>query len=96
MVYLFKNKKKYHLIISDKSFLSFRDIVLLEELENSTKYVPSYVLEKRIKKEASEIAEQKKAFEIAKQLKRKKIADDVIASATGLTLEEVQRLRVRT
>jgi DNA repair protein RadC len=84
-----------HLIISAKSYLSFGDIGLLEELKKSTKYVPSYVLEKRFKKEAAEIAKQKEKIEIAKQLKRKEIAEDIIASATGLSLEEVQKLRIK-
>ena len=39
-----------HLIISDKSYLSFKDIGLLDELEKSTKYVPPYILAERIKK----------------------------------------------
>ena len=84
-----------HLIISNKSYLSFVDIGLLEELEKSTKYVPSYVLEKRIKKEATEIAEQKKAIEIAKAFKRSGLDDEIIATNTGLSLEEVQKLRVK-
>ena len=84
-----------HLIISDKSYLSFKDTGILRELEKSTKYVPPYVLEKRIKKEASEIAQRKEKIEIAKQLKRKGIEEVTIAESTGLTLEEVQNLKVR-
>ncbi len=84
-----------HLIISDKSYLSFKDTSILRELEKSTKYVPPYVLEKRIKKEASEIAQRKEKIEIAKQLKRKGIEEVTIAESTGLTLEEVQNLKVR-
>ncbi|CAM3991825.1 MULTISPECIES: JAB domain-containing protein [Flavobacterium] len=85
-----------HLIISTKSYLSFKDIGLLDELEKSTKYVPKYVLEERMRKEAMAIAEQKKANEIAKQLKRKGIANETIAEATGLSLEEVAQLRVKS
>jgi DNA repair protein RadC len=84
-----------HLIISDKSYLSFGDIGLLEELKKSTKYVPTYVLEKRFKKEATEIAEQNKAVEIAKAFKRSGIDDQIIADNTGLPLEEIQKLRVK-
>jgi len=84
-----------HLIISDKSYLSFNDIGLLDELKLSTKYVPKYVLEQRIKKEATEIAETKKAIEIAKQLKRKGIDENTIAESTGLSLKEVEKLKVR-
>nr|BFF40912.1 hypothetical protein BACY1_27170 [Tenacibaculum mesophilum] len=84
-----------HLIISDKSYLSFADVGLLQELAKSTKYVPKYVLEQRLKKEASEIAEKNKAIEIAKSLKRKGVDTDTIADSTGLTIEEVEKLRVR-
>ena len=84
-----------HLIISDKSYLSFANTGLLQELEKSTKYVPKYVLEQRLKKEAAEIAEKNKAIEIAKSLKRKGIDTNTIADSTGLTIEEVKKLRVR-
>ena len=84
-----------HLIISDKSYLSFKDIGLLEELEKSTKYVPPYVLAKRMKKEAAEIAKRKNTIEIAKQLKRNGVDNETISWSTGLTIEEVEKLRVR-
>ena len=84
-----------HLIISDKSYLSFANTGLLQELEKSTKYVPKYVLEQRLKKEAAEIAEKNKAIEIAKSLKRKGVDTSTIADSTGLTVEEVEKLRVR-
>jgi len=84
-----------HLIISDKSYLSFADIGLLSELEKSTKYVPSYVLEKRIKKEATEIAKRKEKVEIAKAFKRSGIDNEIIALNTGLSIEEVEKLKVR-
>ena len=41
-----------HLIISEKSFLSFLDTGLLDILKKSTKYVPNYVRVQQIKKEA--------------------------------------------
>ena len=84
-----------HLIISNKSYLSFKDIGLLEELEESTKYVPPYVLAKRMKKEAAEIAKRKNTIEIAKQLKRNGVDNETISLSTGLTIEEVEKLRVR-
>ncbi|OEK09039.1 DNA repair protein [Flavivirga aquatica] len=84
-----------HLIITDKSYFSFADSGLLDELKTSTKYVPKYVLEQRIKKEASEIAEKKNTIEIAKQLKRNGVDNETIASSTGLSIEEVEKLRVR-
>lgn len=84
-----------HLIISDKSYLSFADIGLLDELKKSTKYVPKYVLEQRFKKEATEIANKKKTIEIAKELKRNGVDNETIAISTGLSIEEVEKLRVK-
>ena len=84
-----------HLVISNKSYLSFKDIGLLQELEKSTKYVPSYVLEQRIKKELIEVTKRKEKIEIAKELKRRGTTDKDVAGITGLTLEEVEKLRVR-
>ena len=75
--------------------LSDADLGLLEELKQSTKYAPSFVLEKQIKKEVEEIAERKKAIEIARELKRKGIEEGIIASSIGLSLEETQKLRVK-
>jgi DNA repair protein RadC len=84
-----------HLIISTTSQLSFADIGLLAELEKSTKYVPKYVLEERIRKHAETVVKKKNSIEIAKQLKRKGIDNQTIAEATGLPLEEVEQLKVR-
>ncbi|MDX8554956.1 JAB domain-containing protein [Tenacibaculum sp. 1B UA] len=84
-----------HLIISDKSYMSFKNIGLLQELEKSKKYVPQYVLEEQIKKDMSKIIEKNRNIEIAKQLKRKGVDNETIVFATGLTIEEVEKLRVK-
>lgn len=84
-----------HLIISEKSYISFTDVGLMDTLRESTKYVPSYVLEQRLKKEVAKIAEQKKVMEIAKNLKRNGVDEQTIADSTGLTIAEVQKLKVR-
>lgn len=84
-----------HLIISEKSYLSFEDIGLMDVLKKSPKYVPAYELVERIRKEAAEIATKKKAVEMAKALKRDGIDVDAIVKYTGLTVEEVNKLRVR-
>lgn len=81
-----------HLIISDKGYLSFTDSGLFDELTKSTKYVPDYVLENRIKEEATRIAETKKVVEIAKTMKRNGIEVQIISESTGLSIEEVQQL----
>ncbi|MBA4745823.1 MAG: DNA repair protein [Muricauda sp.] len=84
-----------HLIISTKSYLSFKDIGLMDELLESTQYVPSYVLEKRFKKEAADIAKRKEKVEIAKQMKGKGMDVETISEITGLSVEEVKKLRVK-
>ena len=84
-----------HLIISDKSYMSFVDIGLLEKLEHSTKWVPTYELIDRAKKEASAIAVKNKLIEVAKEMKRRGIAVDAIAEMTGLSVGEVEGLKVK-
>ncbi len=84
-----------HLIISTKSYLSFKDIGLFHELELSTKYVPPYVLAERVRKEASEIADKNAKIEMAKELKRDNIDVETIVRYTKLTIDEVNKLRVR-
>jgi DNA repair protein RadC len=84
-----------HLIITERSYLSFNNINLMEELEKSTKYVPPYELVERIRIEALAIGEQNKAIEIAKELKRRDMPFEAIAEITGLTVEEIKGLRVR-
>jgi len=84
-----------HLIISDKSYLSFADTGLLEELKKSTKYVPKYMIEKKMKEKAAEHATRKNTIEIAKTMKRADEKIEKIAAFTGLSIEEVEKLRVR-
>lgn len=84
-----------HLIISDKSYISFKNMGLMEELGKSTKYVPPYQLVERIRKEALAIGEKNKAVEIAKELKRMDMDIEMIAKLTTLSVEEVKALRVR-
>lgn len=84
-----------HLIISDKSYLSFVDIGLLAELEKSTKYVPPYVLIERAQLEAAKIADRNAKIDIAKELKRRGTDAETIAEITGLTVADINQLRVR-
>lgn len=84
-----------HLIISERSYLSFLDIGLLEQLQQSEKYVPAYELVERAEKAAAEVAKRKREVEMAKDLKRRGIANEVIVEVTGLSLEEVEGLKVR-
>ncbi len=84
-----------HLIISTKSYMSFADTGLLDKLKESTQYVPKYVLEQRFKKEASEIAKRKEKIEIAKAMKKANETPEKIAAFTDLTIEEIEKLRIR-
>ena len=84
-----------HLIISDKSYLSFKDIGLLDVLKNSTKYVPKYVMEQRIKKQVIETTKHNEKIAIAKELKRRGTINEDISGITGLSIEEVEKLKVR-
>lgn len=52
-----------HLIISPQSYFSFRTAKLMEELEKSLKYVPTYQVVEQIRKEEKTIAREKLALE---------------------------------
>ncbi|MWP62811.1 JAB domain-containing protein [Gilliamella sp. Pas-s25] len=52
-----------HLIITPKTYISFRSIKLMEELEQSLKYVPTYQVVERIRKQEKQIAKEKLAVE---------------------------------
>lgn len=84
-----------HLIISDKSYVSFGNMGLMDELSKSIKYVPPYELVDKIRAEATEVARKDRDIEIAKELKRRAMPIDAIAEITGLTIEEINALRVR-
>ncbi|PIT13262.1 JAB domain-containing protein [Snodgrassella alvi] len=55
-----------HLIITPRSYISFRTIRLMEELEQSLKYVPPYQVVERIRKEEKKIAKEQLAVEKSK------------------------------
>jgi DNA repair protein RadC len=84
-----------HLIISDKSYVSFDNMGLMDELAKSIKYVPPYELVDKIRAESSEIADKNAKVEIAKELKRRAMSIDAIVEITGLTIEEINAFRVR-
>ena len=86
-----------HLIITDKSYFSFLDHGLMEELEQSLKYVPAFEIKRRYEKQAQEIGEAKgenrKAKEIAKSLKAIGMDIEEIVKVTGLSEAVVKRLK---
>jgi DNA repair protein RadC len=88
-----------HLIISEKSYSSFNDTEMLSKLEESTRYVPNYKLQEKIKKEAEKIGEeratQRERKVIAQQLKNKGFTISQIVELTGITEEEAKKLKVQ-
>ena len=67
-----------HQIITTERFLSFEAVDLMKELRNSSKYVPSFEMAKRIKAEAAQILQQTKEDfdakmkEVEEELKQEK------------------------
>ena len=88
-----------HLIISEKSYLSFADTALLEVLEKSTRYVPNYVLVQQLKKEAKKARElgikAEKAKETGMKAGKKKKAVEM-AKAMKADGEPVEKIRKYT
>lgn len=81
-----------HLIISFDGFYGFADHGLMDELAKSLKYVPPYVIDGRMKKEAIKIAEkaalkqgiEQKKWDTARKLKAEGMDADFIKRITGL------------
>lgn len=86
-----------HLIITEKTYNSFSDTGIMNELERSTKYVPNYILQERIKKEAEKIgedrAEKRKIKEFAQTLKNKDFPINLIVDLTGIAEAEAKKLK---
>jgi DNA repair protein RadC len=96
-----------HLVISERSYLSFDDLGLMQELAQSIKYVPSYELVVRVRaemealmerriaeahKNATYAAKEAEKIDIAKALKASGMAVERVAKFTGLSVEVVARL----
>lgn len=95
-----------HMIISVKSYLSFADIGLLAELEQSTKWVPQYQLIERIRKEEKKLRDEalqlerektinKRNLEIAKAGLKKGLLIELISELTGLSKEEIEKIKIK-
>ena len=87
-----------HLIITDKTYYSFDESGLLEELEQSNKYVPEYKLREQLKKELEasirEDESKQKAKAMAKIMKQNGEPIEKIMQYTGLSKEVIQRIRI--
>lgn len=86
-----------HLIIANRSYMSFRDTGLFDELKLSQKYVvPSFPLDDRLKEKAEQLAEKNIIFvksEIALKLIGKGVDLETISETTGLSIKEIEQLR---
>ena len=80
-----------HLIITPKSYISFRSTKLMDELEQSLKYVPTYQVVERIRKEEKQIAKEKLAVandRIKVEKEKLKQAEQKITSAIHFLIEK--------
>ncbi|WP_294612390.1 JAB domain-containing protein [uncultured Gilliamella sp.] len=82
-----------HLIISPVNYSSFRATGLMDELEKSLKYVPTYLVIEQIRKEERRIAKEKLALEkdktkVAKD-KSKELEQQIIAAVHFLKCKEI-------
>lgn len=86
-----------HLIITETTYLSFKDTGLLDELEQSLKYVPAYELRRRYeqasREQGNEEGKKEKAKEMARAMKQKGEPIEKIAEYTGLSPSIIKRLK---
>ena len=80
-----------HLIISSESYTSFRSIGLMDELEKSLKYVPTYQVVEQIRKEEQKIAKQK--LDLEKE-RREKLEITMVALLLdkGVAIESIAKV----
>lgn len=79
-----------HLIISPLSYTSFRSIGLMDELEKSLKYVPTYQVVEQIRKEEKKIAKEKLELEKNKTKAEKERREKLeLATVTALIAKDV-------
>lgn len=73
-----------HLIISPLSYTSFRSIGLMDELEKSLKYVPTYQVVEQIRKEEKQIAKEA----IKSERDQRKRSDKLLSTAIAMLVEK--------
>jgi DNA repair protein RadC len=82
-----------HLVISEKSYYSFKDNGQLEELKKSTRYVPDYQIKAAMKEEVEEQVLKQGKQEIARKMKAQGYDIPTIAELTGLAVKSVEKLK---
>lgn len=80
-----------HIIISHKTklFVSFEETGLMDKLQQSRMYVPSYKQTQAIKKAAQFEGKQ----DMVRVMKKKKMSVKLIAEITGLTARQIERIQ---
>ena len=73
-----------HLIISSESYTSFRSIGLMDQLEKSLKYVPTYQVVEQIRKEEKQIAKEA----IKSERDQRKRSDKLLSTAIAMLVEK--------
>lgn len=87
-----------HLIITPRSYISFRTTRLMEELEQSLKYVPPYQVVERIRKEEKQIAKEQLAVEKSKTRAEKEKREKLIRATVtalldkGVPIEDITKI----
>jgi DNA repair protein RadC len=92
---IIKIKVMDHLIITEKKYNSFRDTGLMDELEKSTKYVPKYILQERLKQEVKELGKKEAFIKVAQQLRNKGFLTPHIVELTGISEAEAKKLKMQ-
>jgi DNA repair protein RadC len=85
-----------HLIITERSYLSFRESGLLEILQESLKYVPAYEMEQRMKERANDLMEKGGTLarsEMVLAMLAKGMSFEDIAELTKVSVDEIERLK---
>lgn len=85
-----------HLIITERSYLSFRESGLLATLQKSLKYVPAYEVKQRMLEQAKEHAERSVILaksEMVLTMLSKGMRLEDIEEITGLSVEEIEQLK---
>lgn len=85
-----------HLIITTKSYISFEDSFIMEELKNSNRYIPRYKKDQELKKESLENGIKKgkdlMCKEIANNCFALQMDSSLIATVTTIPLKTIVRL----
>jgi DNA repair protein RadC len=88
-----------HLIITEKTYNSFNDTQLLQEIESSKRFMPNYKQIAQIKKDAEKIGEEKaekrKVKELLKIMIEKSYSIEQILELTGITEQQAKRLKAK-